>query len=369
MSDEITNTETIDEPVADVAIDDPTADIPESLEEASLEKEFLELDEMGSHDQRFPAEKADDTKAVEKPADDDKTSVEPKEAEPVVPAIPDDIRSRVKEAFGLSDEEISRYGSVDELDLALGRARLLAERYANPRAPANEPKPTEAAPAPQTQQTQATETAPSRLFQPFDPKLSEDVEPSITAAVQGMNEHYAGQNNMIGGAVAELGRQLHEATQAIQVLMQERQTSVQRDIDSWYGSLGEEWKDVFGSGPTSALKPDSPEFKNRSRLLDSARAIAAARLSRNEMPERSALLHSALGAEFRDRVAEKAAKQAKAAIADQLKPQKRLMSQRPQGHKRVDELPKGKDRAVAAVGAKMAEMGIDEDDVLLELPD
>ncbi|OHB56128.1 MAG: hypothetical protein A2Y07_01255 [Planctomycetes bacterium GWF2_50_10] len=188
----------------------------------------------------------------------------------------DELFSRGEKA-GLTRDELQEFGSPQAAEKAL---TLLEKR---------------GAPAPAAGKTQQADggDATKPAFEKFKITLDPEVfDPEILETVNGMNEHYAKQFELVMG----------QLTDARQSLSKQQALQFEAQFDSWIGQLGDGYKDVLGEGNGADMDKAGDQFKNRVKVLDEMEAIAAgySRLGK-EVPAYNELFNKALGAVFKDK--------------------------------------------------------------------
>lgn len=281
-------------------------------------------------------------------ADDSAVSGEgvEKEGAAAQPSLsPQDIEDAHRAGF--SDDDIRRLGITnrDQLEYVAGviwrRQQAVAQQQAQvaqsqqQAAPQQIPAPAQQAPVQSAIDWSALEQA--------------DVEPTIIQSLKAMEARLSGVPQFGADQVMQ---QVSQYVEPIQRMMHEIQME---RFDNYIASLGADWKDVFGDGPTDALSRDSKEFKARSRLWDAANIISnGSQVTGGYRQTATSLWQRGLNQEFGSQQAEKAASREKARIKAGVEKQRNRMIVPPNGVRRS---PAGPNR-FSNMESKAAELGI-----------
>lgn len=182
--------------------------------------------------------------------------------------------------LGLTDADLDGFDTLGEFDRHLtllerhiGKARSTTNqppREAQPAKPAVAqappvPKP-QARPEPPPKPDAAQPPAPPAVF---DRKALEDIgiDDTLLTQLDALNGHYAQEVGSIKGTIEQFARNVSAAISQMQVASM---------FDQFIGGLGEDYREVFGRGPTAALRPDSTHGKNRQTLLEEVNMLARA---------------------------------------------------------------------------------------------
>lgn len=298
---------------------------------------------------------SESTSAAKAPAD-----AKPADAEqPVEQGLTEDQIARAKH-FGFTDADVARFRNADELDLHVGfliradqqrQAAALAHQQQMQQAQATQAQGTQAAAQP------AQPTGPRK----FQLQLSDDLDDVVKQPLTEMAAYFENE-------VAPLQQRLQQVADAIMgpvretvLQLQEQAAQVRLDrFDGFIGSLGDEWKDLFGSGPTDSLDPSSKELQARVRLFQAGEDLARGRQMANQRIADQERWKRGLGVEFGDQAAKRAAASATKKVAEQIGKQGKRVLSRPTGrrHELASKFP--------SLEAKAAELGVsfseDEED-------
>lgn len=336
MTDEAVATESIEQ-----TEESPDTTIADSVP-AELEEEVLATNDDERGDQG--EEKSSD----DEPSVDAEQEGAGEETQEQVPALSSEDLARARQV-GLPEQLIASFkGDPAAMDLAIGyldRARQQSTA------------------SPQAAQPPAQTAPPAKVPDKYELKLSEYLADDVREPLEKMNEHYA-QQMAQQRAVQEqiVGALLTQVAPMLQVV-QQHQTDLQLErLDNFIGSLGDEWQDVFGQGPTTELAPNCEEVTARLKLVDAVAAIHSGRASTGANPgSMSKLLRSAFNQVFGETQAKKMVGVEKKKIADQVKRSGRTIINKPNAvRKRADEKPFGPDRAMAGLTAKFPNKFDDE---------
>jgi hypothetical protein len=170
--------------------------------------------------------------------------------EPAAPSLPPEMIERAR-GYGLDSDQVLNFD-----------AATLDRMFANiDKKIINQPDPAMQA---QHQQQQAAEQASQvPQYEPFAMQFDEDVAEGLINPIQGMNDHF---NNQMK-AMHETNLKLIEHINALQTSAEVMQ------FDRFIESLGGDWEDVYGAGPTQELDEDSDSFKNRLEVFSGAKAL------------------------------------------------------------------------------------------------
>ena len=217
-----------------------------------------------------------DTSTLETPVDDDLTSYpvsggEPltdendtvEEAAPVADEIPGDATGETKadEIPGISAElaaQAAAYG-LDPEDFGTGKALEKALRHLDRKTAefVRQPAPTpQAKPEPQAPVT-LEKLDLTKILTPG--KYEEEIEKAFTA----MNDFYAKQTESVMAKLEELSSVKPQVEQFGSFLQQQESQRNESELDSYFNSLGDEWKEVFGQGSIRELPPKLAEERRK----------------------------------------------------------------------------------------------------------
>lgn len=246
--------------------------------------------------------------------------------------FPDDVIEDLS-LIGFSPEIASRFRSVDdarEFVAEVARQRLSEMRAANggngqPAAQPPAPVPAQQAVPEKPQPAPQSRSADSPI-QPFAfneewLKSAEEDAPQLVGQLRGLNEHYAKQQSDMFAAMNWMVDRLRDVSSA-----DEQRTFMSQvdQLDTYVEKLGDEWKEVFGEGPTRAVDRNSEAWKARDMLFRAGQAFRRYG-GKNGNGSMTGYLRLALGAEFGDKIK----KLAENGISQQLRDQSGRFTARP----------------------------------------
>lgn len=173
-----------------------------------------------------------------------------------------DDHYRIAGQFGLSRDEVDRFGDVDTLDRVLGRMYSAAQRSFAAQAGGQAQNPGN--PGQQVPEQGGRQPAPSQppagasQFSPFDRKLLENLDPEDRGLFEKVIDHYEGPLKQVLSRLEEYEQQFERMQFAQEVEAFDRQIA----------GLSDAWEDVFGKGSTYDLDPGGAEARNRNRVFE-----------------------------------------------------------------------------------------------------
>lgn len=246
--------------------------------------------------------------------------------------VDEQIRQIAKEEYGLSDSEIDQIGDSVQLMSFLGMmdrriAQMGQQAYQGPLNPQQPEQPFTppsfpyatqqplAAQAPVEQPTVTPAPQPQPIpakLAKLELKLDKDmVEEPVVEAIQKLNDHYyqALQNQQ--QVIETLVNATLAAHQWIDTWNNQYQQQAEREAmeqaDQWFESLGPDWVEEFGSGPTESLPQGSRQRLNRERVLKQAESLAMGLSASGRNPGSARnLIQRAFGSLYFDKMREKA---------------------------------------------------------------
>lgn len=154
----------------------------------------------------------------------------------------------------------------------------------------------------QSQQQQGQQTQAQRFFEQRKQALIQagwEENDALLQTLDDMDRHYSGQFQQYGQAVAQ---HIQNLAGQVAYLQQQHQrqgyAELERVVDDFFDTTGDEWEGVFGKGGWRQLPPGSPLSLNRYRVTE-----AATKLLNGTQPTTEnvrAALKKALYAEFGD---------------------------------------------------------------------
>jgi hypothetical protein len=210
-------------------------------------------------------------------------------ADEAVPDIPfsDELLIRAGE-LGFTAGEVSRFGSPEALQTALDASeRAILQMLGSKK----EPEPEQAA-----ETVETFEFNREKLLEKFDEEYVDFLESNERRhfeSRQALRKELADLHTQLG--------ELKQHTESSQREIQERQAEEQQSrFDAFIDGLGEEYRDLLGSGPSKKMPPTSAEFRNRVEVWERMQALRAWHMQRGHAPEADKLYREALHAAFGD---------------------------------------------------------------------
>lgn len=333
-------------PAADDSLDirDPSLPEPEAADDDDAEpvKETPAGDDKAGDDDDTAPESGTDTEAED---DDGKASAPAPERDARAPLIAKAIE------LGLGREWASKFKDPDSLELALSafesrQAAKLDDAKPPAKPTPGQPKPPAAAP---------TDNPPGEQLQITNPFDEGDWDPEWKGKMgEFKNSVQTYIDKRVDQLVAErLGELPSRVDQLYQVEHQRTVANIFDRFDGWMQKLPEAMREPLGKGKTAAMvNVESPESKARNDVLERMDAIAKQYAERGQpMPDfddlAEAALYSVLGPKIKEMTQREIGKtlDRKAAKAGVSRPPTSRSSQ----------APKGKQKAIASVAAKMRE--------------
>lgn len=249
----------------------------------------------------------------------------------------DALLQRAYEA-GIDAVEAKDYGTPKTLEKAIGHIERQAQNWARQQqyVPPQQPY------HPPQQPAQQPPELPALDASEFDERL--------VGAITARDKHYQAQ---IAQQQQQL-QQMHAFLQQQQAQVAEQQaTQTRREIDSLFAGVGEEMKQVFGSGGRYQLSERSPEFTARMAVLDEMDVMDAGyRATGRTPPPRDVLFERAVRTIHGDKVEETATRK----VQEQLRNDSgQFMA--PPTKRNGRELPPGDEKALQTATRMMRQMG------------
>ncbi len=222
----------------------------------------------------FGDEIGGDAPKVAEPPAEEKVTDDPDDDKPVeVVAISDDLLTQAIKA-GLSMAEARSFGTDELLTTALV---AMARSAKNVKTTA------------QSGEKAAEATAPVADFKlDLDPDL---YEPEVIKAFEGMQKHVQDQ----------MGAMQAQHKSVLDELHTQRQQDSERRVDGMFTALGGDWQDVFGDGPTTALRQTSAHAKNRAKVIEQMNMVEAGAKALGK-PVPADLFHNTVDSVFSEHV-------------------------------------------------------------------
>lgn len=262
-------------------------------------------------------------------------------------------------AAGMTDEDIKTCSSTAELDSRIAWASRKGwlkaadpEDKTGPK-PTPQPQPDE---KPQAKDGEKPSVSSRKFALPEEVKEYEDV---LVKAFEGMNDHYAKQIEELEAKTAKI----EEAYRQVEEVA--HRDAVARDLkgfDKEVEALGEEFSDLYGSGPTLELDPESAELKNRDAVFgEMLRMANDYRQMGMKVPPMSKLFDRAHHSVHGRTITTKAKQSAQQEITEAVKQQSRAAMGRPAAHNGKAKPKTGKEAAMKFQRDFLAKRGISED--------
>lgn len=208
--------------------------------------------------------------------------VEPTTQGAEAPEIDDDIYEEA-ERIGLSKEDVRDLGEARTLRLILKAGR------------AKEP-----APEPEQATTKQVEDLADQLGIDL---TDDDVDPKILGQLKKMvefNNKQSARLSQLGGKFKDFDA-LREQVKSVSGFVQNAQEAQRwQFLDQQIESLGADWADVLGKGPTTRLEKGSKHFQARKALLDDVMEYGRSRQARGENPDPAVIFKKMLAANHSD---------------------------------------------------------------------
>lgn len=177
--------------------------------------------------------------------------------------------------YGLDEDEAREFGSVQ----ALQRHMIHMDRQASAWARKQlNTAPPETKPAETPKSKEAAETKPKTAlpddFQGIKLELDpETMSEETFSALRSVEDQFNRTLAPLVGELKEL-RSVHAASQ--QRAAEESRARFESEMDSFFDSLGEDYQELFGTGPLKSLDPNDPAVANRVALSEEMRLLAFA---------------------------------------------------------------------------------------------
>ncbi len=147
----------------------------------------------------------------------------------------------------------------------------------------------ETRPAPKPRRAAPSKPAKEQDAEEFKVEMGEDVDPEIAKAMKGVVAHLNSKVAALEGKLAD--------TEDL-VLKQEAHGFRSR-MDSIFAGLDDEFAEIFGKEPGEKLGLNSPQLKNRLKVMDTCSALAnGLKVTGQEIPADRALMQRAIQADF-----------------------------------------------------------------------
>lgn len=313
----------------------------------------------------LPAEDNADTAESSPELVDDGEPVESAAADTELDETPDDSGqdappSLLDEAqrYGFTKEQAAAFGdALPQIYAALDRqaAQLIREQLSAEKpdlATATEPPAATPPPKPAAPPEPVAKVELGLKEDDFEPETFKTLKAIETFANQAQAK-LAHQEEVIK-ALAQLAIDTHGKTSAMASESQsESSASFEREMDGLFASLGDEFKDVYGTSPMRQLAPGSEHVSNRNKLVEEMTLL--------ERADKQAGRGKGSPKDYAQRAlrvlhAEKVTSQARRQIQDQITKQRRKGIAMPSGR---NGKPASKDqRALAVIKEKLDAMGL-----------
>jgi hypothetical protein len=356
MADEETNNATVEEtPVETTAeVTTNTGNEPEPSTQTAVDDQW-DIVEPDDDDDLIPPSQEGDDSADEADSGESQKQDKASEEKPVESTGLGDADKQRAQQFGFTDQEVARFKSVDELDMAIGvlarreQARLVsAQQQADQQVTSQPQQP--------VQQHAVQGPLPEALDLRFSPEVADEVVEPLKAVANGYSQIAAQVNQL-----SQIPAYVQQMEQVVGQLAQELNYRIfelnAERFDNFISGLGDDWQDTFGQGSISSLDQNSEQFKNRMRILTAAQTLdtAGRATGLNRSPSRS-LWERGFRVEFGDAQTKKAVEAEKKKLANGLKKQANRITHRPTASRGRDDMPQGEERAVRNLQAKFGHM-------------
>jgi hypothetical protein len=209
----------------------------------------------------------------------------------------EDVQKRA-EFYGYEADRARAFGNREAFDLHIAEVDRLTAQWARGQAvPEKSAQEDQQAPQAQTQQVQQAQQQVQQAQQQlqaaiekYKVELDPDYDPDALKNFNGMNDHYhkvisevQAKNENYIRALAERQYAMESALQQYTGHQMAEETSrVERDMDTFFSGLGDEFKEAFGKSPTRMLAEGSPLRSARVAVWEEMNALreADAKLNR-----------------------------------------------------------------------------------------
>jgi hypothetical protein len=173
-------------------------------------------------------------------------------------------------SLGLDDEDLQNFESDAELNkaLTLFQNKIIAavsENNSGQQLPANPPN---------ADVDKLVESQKQAMgFKKFEIPLKKedfDLAPELVDTLNGMNDHYS---KLVEDHMAKLNALSSNVSQLLTVQQERQRVEFQDRVDKGFNSLGETYKDVFGTDTVDKINSKSTQFKNRMDVLQMVDAM------------------------------------------------------------------------------------------------
>ncbi len=339
----------LDEPATDTSdagteAPDPL-DFDDPLEEELPSGEAL-LKQIAEITGSKPKAEEDDSGAEEEPEKDDEEGAITPEAD-TAPDATDAVRAGlIEDAVGYGVER----GYVESLD----KDGLQSLVNAQSRQVAREYRTIQDIQAAGTRNADgAGDQSPPVKVEEYEPLGATEDGTDFEPAIHKMHKENWELNQRLKAAEQ---REQSRATQATS----NATNAVQTQIDGYIANLGADYEDVYGSGARSLLDPESVAAANRNELIATATDVSRSMDRRGIKPEFEAVMAKANAIVFPDRQTTALRQE----LTKKVKKRGQSLSARATGSKPNTKAATSERAAIKVIGAKMAEMGYEDDDVL-----
>lgn len=305
--------------------------IPDSDAEPAQEAAG-ETDKDERKDEKAKADEADSK--VAEPAKAEETD----EDKPETPTLTASQRETAKQ-LGYTDEDLTGMGehAADVLDRAGDRLRRKMSEIGSNLA---ESQTAETKPKGEGGKTGASDAPPEIEFTDADL----DGDGDITVKLNQL----ATENKRLASEVAELKTDRQD----------EKEAEIERNVDTFFAGLGDEFTELFGKGPLAELDEDSAECKARVRVMDKAAPLRRAWAATGQSMSLEQSLNEGLAIVARDQIRATERKKLKA----ELDKRSRQRIAQPAGQQRASKTETDEERAARKIGEKAKALGVKMDD-------
>ena len=178
--------------------------------------------------------------------------------------VSEHLLNEARNVYGFTDDDLGGYQTDDDLSRSLGAIDRLAmqrfspqqeQQFAQQQPPA---QPQQQAPPPQAQPQQGDgeQWLPKKL----DLDLSDEFEPEVHDLLNKINDHYHGQ---LEEAHKNFDGRLKDVDEFTLGMQESQMAAYERQMDDYFDSLPDAYKEHFGGGRMVDLAPNSPQWTNR----------------------------------------------------------------------------------------------------------
>lgn len=285
----------------------------EPKEKESTEKTGKSSEEKSATDKKPEDKKTgDDKSSTEKEAGEEKDAAGKTETKTKEEQKTDEGKSTIGDGLleravrnGLSLDDAKSFGNPE----ALARTLTILEESRSAAGEQTEGRKT----------GKDTETTQEIKFEPLEIKFDNeaDLDPEVVKQIKAINEHNSKAFESMSKFTNDLGKQLTITQQAI---ANQADQKVSDRIESMFGELGDDYKDLVGTGRGETLDENSNQFTNRVSIINAMKAIDQVAFdSKQRMKPLDKVFKQAVKQVFSDKQAEITNKKVAKSVTDRNK--------------------------------------------------